>query len=328
MVAISTNGKGPDIKRYNEIVDGINANNFNPMIRFILEQKNYTRDFGLAGRRAVYKDGTPDQLIEDLLNKEQSENLVRIYITAARLLGNWADKGNFANLDDVRPAVVLDHRGWYLSERILPKLLRRAMPDFAKKYPNSDYQLMRAFYDGFAAQATPEFNTVQSILTGEDFEKYIKPFRDNKFVHPNTTPASYYADAQKVFEYIADGRSVVLMHWPTLQKLQEFARVFGDEKSPYHKPEYNAAIERASALTIRQWDAERARLANLRAPRTNPTRASAPKQSATTQQKPKPTPQQWQNAARKFQEKQQRRPVTSVDNTPDWLRKLRDWFRD
>ena len=353
MVATSTNGKGPNVALYNEIAAGIKKGDFTPLVRFILAQRNFELGSGLADMRVRHSSGAPERSVEDLLNKEQSENLIKIYITAARLLGDWADRGNYANLNDTRTAAIMAHRGWYLSDYILPTLMRRARPDFDKKYPD-DKQLLRAFYMGFETQSTPEFDVVQSILTDKDLAKYIKIFKEQKFVHPNTTPASYYADAQKVFHNILNGRSVVLLTVNTIQQLNEFLQIFGDKNSPYHKPEYNDVIKAAVDLVRNQWAAEQQRVKATTsrtrpAPQPQPAKQSA--DAAQTRQKLQKAAAQYQkkqaaqeaaraaaraeteakfkDAAQKYQDRQQARKQQAADaETPTWLRKLKNWLRD
>lgn len=241
MVAVSVNNLSLNRDIYNRVIEGYNQGDATELLRFMLEQQNWSKQW---------------RSVEPIVNKDQSLKLTELYITLIKIADKIANTGEF-NLWDGRQNEVLGHRGWYVRDYILPPLL--------KHLSGGNVTTAQQFFDIYAKQASPEYGVVQSLLTANDFRRYIDIYEQKLFDNSKTTQQSYFENAQCVFKNIISGRAVVLLTQDTIQAFCDFCKVFTDDKCPYYKPEYAKDAQKAVDMVAHDWKLEQQRFAQLQA---------------------------------------------------------------
>ena len=249
LISIKQRGVGVDQELYDKIMADLRAGKKDEIARFMLDQRNWIK---YRESFVKYGDGTPTQQVTDVITYSQATRLMNIYVTAIYLLRDYANGGE-ANLWDDRSNDIMKHRGWYLDKYIFPPIL-------GKIGENS----LGAFYQRFISKMTPEYGVVQSILTAKDFDTYVKKYDDNNFIRSQYGRDGYMQDLSVVLDYIANGRSIVLMEPRTIDAFNKFGKFCCDKTNPHFKPEYVKKAKAAAAVVQQDWDIEKARLAQLR----------------------------------------------------------------
>ena len=256
MAEISVREVSGDKDPYNKIMNGLSAGNNNELILFILDQQNWIE---YRKKYLKYGDGTPEQSIDDVVGFSQSRRLLNIYITAIWLLRDYA-KGGESNLHDERTGTIMDHRSWYLKDYIFPPILKKMWENTGHK----DWESVDGFYKHFKQQSNPKYGVVQSILMAKDFNEYLGKWNEHGFFDKEYTQANYMDDLQLVFDNIINGRSIVLMEPATIDAFNKFGKFCCDKTNPYFKPEYVKKANVAAAIVRKDWEIEKARLAELK----------------------------------------------------------------
>ena len=221
MAGVSLSGLQMDADLYNRVVTAYKNGNKNELIRFVLEQYNWSMCLS--------------RQFEDVIPYNQSRRMTVLYITLAKIANAVTGKGEY-NLFDTRPNTVIGHKGWYVRDYILKDVVEKVMPEFNN---------VRQMFDRGQSFMSPEYGVVQSVITAQDLRMWTEVYKQGNFGHKDTTANSYFADAQQVFSNIVQGRSIVLLTNDTLQALKDFTSIFADEKSPMYKPEYKKTINEA-----------------------------------------------------------------------------------
>lgn len=231
---VSTHNVNPNAHMVSASVDAAMAGDVNPVLRFVLSQKNFSNVFG---RRQIKNSGGAPVFVEDLITAPQARRLIVTYVTAAHILGRWGNPGHYSNLVDDRPNAILNHRGWYMQDMILPPIVRKAAPKLSDQFRGADARLMMIeLYKRCDNVMTPQYGVVQSILTGADITKYIDAF--NAIDAERRTV--FFENMQSVFSAIATGRSVVLMTNDTVSAMRRLFEIFANQRDPAYRPQYYA----------------------------------------------------------------------------------------